>query len=436
MTTLRYIGLDVHAETIVISVADAGAGPAVNLKTIGYDEARLYAELKKLCAVSALRVCYEAGPTGFGLQRYLAARGVDCVVVAPSLIPQAGGNRVKTDRRDSRKLAHFLRSGDLTAVWIPDEHTEALRDLERARDDARLAERRARQQLLKFLLRQGLRFTEGKSNWTLRHWAWIRRQKFALEAQNRVLADYVQTAQQATERIARLTHDIAELVEEWALAPLVKNLQAFRGVELVTAVGLAAEIADFTRFESASQFMAFVGLVPSENSSGGTRRQGAITKTGNGHVRRLLIEASWHYYSCPAGISATLRARRVGVPPEVTAIADKALERLRRKAHRMKTRGKTPNKIATALARELAGFLWAAACETARLSGALPPAGSRGGNATPTPSGARSKEPSPGGRRPAGKRQDPDADRTKRETGQKSGAARPRAEAAGATRFL
>lgn len=436
MSTLRYVGLDVHAETIVISVADSGTGPAVDLKTIPCEEGRLYSELKKLAPVSSLRVCYEAGPTGFGLQRYLAARGVNCVVVAPSLIPQASGSRVKTDRRDSRKLAHFLRSGDLTPVWIPDQHTEALRDLERAREDARVAERRARQQLLKFLLRQGLRFTEGNTNWTRSHWEWIRRQKFTLEAQNRVLADYVLTAQQAAERIKRLTHDIAELVEEWALAPLVKNLQAFRGVELVTAVGLAAEIADFTRFESANKFMSFVGLVPSENSSGGTRRQGAITKTGNRHVRRLLIEASWHYYSCPVGISRALTARRVGVPNEVTVIADKARERLRRKAHRLKARGKTPNKIVTALARELAGFLWAAVRETARLNSTVPAAGARGGKAARSSRGASSAKGSPRGRRPAGKRQDVDANRTASETGQESRAARPRAEAAGATRCL
>jgi transposase len=364
MTTLRFIGLDVHAETI--AMADAGSSPAVILKTIGYNEGRLLSELRKVGALESLRVCYEAGPTGFGLERFLRSYGIDCVVIAPSLTPQASGSRVKTDRRDARKLAHFLRSGDLTPIWVPDEQTESLRDLERAREDARLSERRARQQLLKFLLRHGRRFTEGKSHWTQKHWRWVLQQRFEHEAQNRVLGDYVLTAQQATQRVARLTADIQELVEGWALAPVVKNLQAFRGVELVTAVGLAAEIGDFTRFRSAAQFMAFVGLVPSENSSGGTRRQGGITKTGNGHVRRLLTEAAWHYYGFTAGISRTLQVRREGVPAEVVAIADKALRRLNRKAYLMKQKEKSPKKIVIAVARELAGFLWAAAVETAR----------------------------------------------------------------------
>lgn len=373
MTTLRFIGLDVHAETIVIAVADAGSTPAVNLKTIAYDEGRLLTELRKLGPPESLRVCYEAGPTGFGLERFLRSRGVHCVVVAPSLTPQSIGSRVKTDRRDARKLAHFLRSGDLTPIWVPDEQTESLRDLERAREDARLSERRARQQLLKFLMRHGRRFTEGKCHWTQKHWRWIQQQKFDYEAQNRVLGDYVLAAQQATQRVERLTRDIQELVEGWVLAPLVRNLQAFRGVELVTAVGLAAEIGDFTRFRSAGRFMAFVGLVPSENSSGGTRRQGGITKTGNRHVRRLMTEAGWHYYGWAAGISQKLQARREGVPAEIVAIADKALRRLQRKAFAMKQRELSPKKIVIALARELAGFLWAAAMETARLAGGATP---------------------------------------------------------------
>lgn len=368
MTTLRFIGLDVHAETIVIAVADAGASPAVNLKTIGYDEGRLLSELRKLGTLDSLRVCYEAGPTGFGLERFLRSHGVNCMVVAPSLTPQSVGSRVKTDRRDARKLAHFLRSGDLTPIWVPDEQTESLRDLERAREDARLSERRARQQLLKFLMRHGRRFTEGKSHWTQKHWRWVLQQRFEHEAQNRVLGDYVLTAQQATQRVERLTQDIGELVEGWALASLVRNLQAFRGVELVTAVGLAAEIGDFTRFRSAGQFMAFLGLVPSENSSGGTRRQGGITKTGNAHVRRLMTEAAWHYYGWTTGVSQKLQARREGVPAEIVAIADKALRRLQRKAYTMKQRELSPKKIVIALARELAGFLWAAAVETARLA--------------------------------------------------------------------
>ena len=221
MSSVRFVGLDVHKETVVAAVADAGSGPAEVLGSWPWDEARVLKELRKLGPLSSLKVCYEAGPTGYGLARSLMAAGVDCVVVAPGLVPQVAGSRIKTDRRDARKLAHFLRSGDLTAVWIPDEHTEVLRDLERARDDARLAERRIKQQLLKFLLRHGLRYPEGKETWTKTHWVWVRQQKFEYEAQQRVLADAIVTTEQATARIARLDADIAECLEGWALAPLV-----------------------------------------------------------------------------------------------------------------------------------------------------------------------------------------------------------------------
>ena len=361
MSKLRFIGLDVHKDSIVIALAESGQAPAEVLKRIDWSEPRLLAELRKLGPVSDLRVCYEAGPTGYGLQRFLAAARVNCVVVAPSLVPQTQGTRIKTDRRDARKLAHFLRSGDLTCVWVPDEQTEALRDLERARDDARLAERRIKQQLLKFLLRNGRRFTEGKEHWTKTHWNWIRRQQFEQEAQRRVLADALQTAEQAQARVARLTQDIADCVAGWALAPVVRNLQAFRGIKEITAAGIVAEIGDFRRFARASQFMAFTGLGPWGSSSGQTRRQGGITKTGNRHVRRLLIEAAWQYYHAPAVASGALLKRREGVPEEVVAIADRAQRRLRQKSLQLQLRRKSATQIVTALARELAGFVWAAA---------------------------------------------------------------------------
>ena len=361
MSSVRYVGLDVHKDSVVAAVAEAGSGPAEVLGSWAWDEAGVLKELRKLGPLSSLKVCYEAGPTGYGLARSLMAAGVDCVVVAPGLVPQVAGARIKTDRRDAKKLAHFLRSGDLTVVWIPDEHTEALRDLERARDDARLAERRIKQQLLKFLLRHGRRYPEGKEAWTKTHWVWVRQQKFEHEAQQRVLADAITTTEQATARIARLDADIAECIEGWALAPLVKNLQAFRGIKILTAVGIAAEIGDFVRFPKAGNFMGYVGLVPSENSSGQSRRQGGITKTGNRHVRRLLIEAAWHYFNAPLVVSAALTERRAGVSEEVIAIADRALRRLRKKCRAMQLRKKTGTKIVTALARELAGFLWAVA---------------------------------------------------------------------------
>ena len=364
MSTLRYVGLDVHKNSIVMAVADADSLPAEVVARIEWSEPRVLAELRKLGPLRSLKVCYEAGPTGYGLQRSLAKSKVDCIVVAPALVPRKQGQRIKTDRRDAQKLAHFLRSGDLTAVWVPDEKTEALRDLERARDDARLAERRIKQQLLKFLLRLGRRPPEKMNHWTKAHWTWIRQQQFEEDSQQRVLADAIQTIEAATARIGRLDGDISECVQGWALEPLVKNLQAFRGIQLVTAVGLAAEIGDFSRFARATKLMAFVGLVPSEDSSGESRRLGGITKTGNRHVRRLLIEAAWHYVGASAVVSNKLAHRRKGLPVEVVSIADRALRRLRKKSLALTTRKKSSTKIATALARELAGFVWAAAKAT------------------------------------------------------------------------
>lgn len=394
-TNVRFIGLDVHKQTVVIAVAE-GRQKAVVLKQIPNDPARVLKELRKLGPSSRLKVCYEAGPLGLGLQRLLTQHEIDCIIVAPSLIPVRRGERIKTDRRDARKLAHFLRSGDLTPIWIPDEQTEAIRDLERSREDARLAERTARQQLLKFLLRHERKFTAGKCHGTGVHWKWIRQQRFERPALQAVLDDYIHTAQQATERVRRLDTEIAEHVPGWALAPLVTNLMAFLGIKLLTATGIAAEIGNFARFEKAGAFMAFTGLVPSEHSSGESRKQGGITKTGNRHVRRLLIEAAWHYYDARPGVSAELQKRREGVSQEVVDIAEKARRRLRRKAARMRAAHKSPNKITTALARELAGFLWA----VARVTPLPPTSPTKAGSASDSagrrsPEGASDRRPAP-----------------------------------------
>jgi transposase len=282
-----YVGLDVHKDSIVISVAREGREAAENWKTIPNDATRLRKALQMLIKHGeVLKVCYEAGPTGFGLCRRLREAGIDCLVVAPSLVPGKPGDRVKTDRRDARKLAHFLRSGDLTEVYVPDESVEALRDLERARDDAKCAERVARHQLSKFLLRHDRRW-EG-STWTQKHRDWIRTQTFAYPAQQGVLEDYLKTVEDLAERVDRLTAELEKLVQDTTLAPLVQALQAFRGISLVSAVTIAAEAADLRRFQSASQFMSYVGLVPSEDSTGTRRRQGPITRCGNGHLRRIL----------------------------------------------------------------------------------------------------------------------------------------------------
>jgi len=368
MAKVRYVGLDVHKDSITIAVADENS-PAYVFAAIGSDPGELLKRLRKLGSGANLVVCYEAGPTGYGVYRALRAANIECVVVAPSLVPVRSGERIKTDRRDARKLAHFLRSGDLTPVWVPDVETEAMRDLLRARDAAKRAERVARQQLDKFLLRQG-RVYPGKTKWTYRHGEWIKTQKFELAAHQRLLSDALHTVQEAGERVARLMADVADLLPQWSLAPLVKELQAFRGIDLVTAAALVAEVGDFTRFSQASQFMAFVGLVPSEHSSGGSRRVGHITKTGNQHIRRLLVETAWHYRRLPA-IGRGLYERQKGVSETTKSISWKAQHRLHRKSSRLLAKAKSPQKVVIAMARELAGFLWSAARQPHLQPGAI-----------------------------------------------------------------
>ncbi|MEA1938688.1 MAG: IS110 family transposase [Pseudomonadota bacterium] len=362
MKKVLYIGLDVHKETIAIATAAEGRQPAKEFKTIPSDYTRLLKAVRLLTPKGGSAVvCYEAGPTGYGLYRRLHEAGIDCRVVAPSLVPTKAGNRVKTDRRDAVRLAHYLRSGDLTDVYVPDEADEALRDLERARDGAKRAERTARHQLGKFLLRYDRRFDETK-NWTVRHMAWVRRQKFEHEAQQRVLTDYIKTVEDAGERVDRLTNDIEELVESSALAPLIKALQAFRGISLVSSATIACEVGDLRRFATAGQFMSYVGLVPSESSSGERRRQGSITRAGNGHLRRILVEAAWHYRRLPA-MSKEIRRRNKPVADGVRRIAWEAQKRLHKRMFHLIYKGKNNKTAVIAVARELAGFIWAVAQE-------------------------------------------------------------------------
>jgi transposase len=358
---LRFVGLDVHKESIAVAVAESGREPARLLETIPHDWMALLRVLDRLGPKARLRVCYEAGPTGYRLARQLNEQGICCVVVAPSLIPTQRNRRIKTDRRDAVKLAHFLRSGDLVEVTVPEAQTEAMRDLERAREDAVQVERAARHQLDKFLLRHGRRWSQG-CKWTLKHWSWIKVQEFPQEASRRVLGDYINTVAQACSRVERLTADIGELVEQWSLGPLVRGLQALRGVDLVTSVVLVAEIGDFKRFSTPRQLMAYLGLVPSEHSSGGTRRQGGITRTGNRHARWVLVEAAWNYRFGPCS-SKRINARRRLVAEGVCQIAERAEQRLHRRFRRLIDRGKSSQKAVTAVARELVGFVWAIARE-------------------------------------------------------------------------
>lgn len=355
-TRLRYVGLDVHKESIVVAVAEGDRGRAEVFASLPNDWPALQRMLERLGAASLLRVCYEAGPTGFDLARRLRAAGYHCAVVAPSLVPRLVGRQIKTDRRDAVQLAHFLRSGDLVEVAVPAPETEAMRDLERARDDAKNAERAARHQLDKFLLRQGRNWSERK--WTVRHVAWIRTLQFDNPVQQRVLHDYLRAVEECVQRVRRLEQDIEELVVTWSAHPQVVALQALRGVQLLTAVIILAEVGDFRRFASPRELMAYLGLVPSEQSSGERRRQGRITRCGNQHVRRILIESAWNY-RCRPRVSRPIAQRRERVSPEVRAIAEKAEQRLCRRFERLTSRGKSKVKAVTAIARELAGFVWA-----------------------------------------------------------------------------
>ncbi len=305
-----------------------------------------------------LRFCYEAGPCGYGIQRQLSAAGHGCVVVAPSLIPKRPGDRIKTDRRDACSLAKLHRAGELTAVWVPDAGHEAMRDLVRARLDAVRALRRARQQLSGFLLRQGCHY--GRPAWTKLHRRWLAGLRFAQAAHHIVLEDYMQAVEAARERRDRLTAQIAAMLPDWALAPVVAALQTMRGMALVNAATLIAELGDLSRFANPRQLMAYLGLVPSEHSSGASVRRGGITKAGNSAARRLLVEAAWTY-RFPTRVSRELLRRQESQSKPIREIAWKAQLRLCARYRRLARTGKPANVVTTAIARELAGFVWAIA---------------------------------------------------------------------------
>lgn len=356
----RFIGLDESKEQIQVAIADQGArGEVREYGVIANNPEALRKLVRKLGRPRDLHLVYEAGPCGYGTYRELRALGANCVVVAPSKTPRKSGERIKNDRRDAVTLARLHRAGELTAVWVPDCETEAIRDLTRAREDAKYAQTRARQRLGSFLLRHGRRYT-GACRWTRGHMSWIRQQGFQLPAQQVVLEEYLQAVEEASRRVERLEEQIRQQVQSWSQAPTVKALMAHRGVSLVVAATTVAELGDMTRFDRARPLMGFVGLVPSLNATGLRHRSGAITKTGNAHVRRCLVEAAWAYRH-PARRTAHLRHRLEGQPQAVQDIAWKAQLRLCGRYRKMRARGISQNKVVTAIAREMVGFLWATA---------------------------------------------------------------------------
>jgi transposase len=360
MSKVRFIGLDVHAETIAVAVAEPN-GEVRSVGTIPNRPESIRKAMKKLGPAAQLRVCYEAGPTGYVVYWQLTALGVQCEVVAPSLVPVKPGDRVKTDRRDALKLARSYRAGDLTPVWVPDAAHEALRDLVRAREAAKKDQLRARHRLGKFLLRQGRRRPTGMTAWTQAHLAWVKSAvHFEHAAQEATLLDYLHEVEHAAERITRLEGALTAAV---ATAPshmraVIEALQALRGVALIAAVTIAAEVGELSRFSTARQLMGYSGAVPSEASSGERTRRGGITKAGNAHLRRVIIEAAWAYRHRPA-VGPTLRKRQAAVSPEVNAIAWKAQHRLHARYRALMGRGKGKQQAATAIGRELLGFIWA-----------------------------------------------------------------------------
>jgi len=359
----KYVGLDTHKESIAVAVADARGGKPRYYGEIANTPDEVRKLVKKLCPDGELLAfCYEAGPCGYEIYRQLSQLGHHCSVVAPSLIPSKPGDRVKTDRRDSEKLCRLDRAGELTPVWVPDKEQEAMRDLTRAREDMKGLERTTKQRLNAFLLRYGRGYEKGKSRWTLAHFRWLEGLKFDVAVQQIVFQEYVDAVKQGEARVAGLENEMEKALENWTLAPVVKALMALRGVKLITAMTIMAELGDITRFDSPRQLMSFLGLVPSEVSSGATRRQGGITKTGNGHVRRVLIESAWSY-RFPARKTAHLQRQAEKCSSEVQAIAWKAQKRLCGRYAHLLTRGKLKVQVCTAVARELVGFIWAIACE-------------------------------------------------------------------------
>lgn len=359
MTKVVYVGLDVHAETIAVATADEGRDGEVRFHGVIANTAEALKALSGRLSRNGTQpdFCYEAGPCGYGVHRCLTALGFRCTVVAPCMIPRKAGDRVKTDRRDAQILARLHRAGELQAVWTPDEAHEAMRDLIRARKQAVEARTIARQQLQSFLLRHGLRFP-GRSRWSKAHWRWLDElRRFPFAHQQLVFEEQKRTIRQIEARVATLDAAIIEAVEQWRFGPVVEALRCLRGVDTIIAATLVAEIGDISRFDRPRQLMAWLGLVPSEHSSGATVRRGRITKAGNALARSMLIEASWSYRH-PAREGRRHLQRAAYLPERIRDIGWKAQTRLCSRYRRLSGAGKPLPKVIAAVARELAGFVW------------------------------------------------------------------------------
>lgn len=356
--SITFVALDAHKKLIVIAMLLPGSTEPI-VWQVRNEAGALRRMAKRILreAKGPVKVCYEAGPCGYALQRTLKDLGLDCVVIAPSLIPEKAGDRIKTDKRDARKLVFLFRAGLLTEVHPPTGGEEAVRDLSRCREDAKEDLLRARHRLLKMLLRRGL-IWDG-ANWTQAHRTWLRSVSFDHPADRVVYQDYVLAIDHLEERIRGLEQALEAAVSEGSYREPVAALRCFAGIDTVSAATLVAELHDFGRFRSARELMGYLGLCPSEDSSSDRIRRGSITKAGNSHARRILVEIAWHYRH-PPRLYKALRQRRAGQPPGVIAIADKAAQRLYRRFSKFQARGKPVTKSVVAVARELAGFLWAA----------------------------------------------------------------------------